>query len=171
MPPHGDGLAGLKRHRICGPRCSRFISQMPAVARATYYAHHLVGSSNPTSPRADLALGAWGLLLVGLVLWLFGVGIAHFLAVIMMGAAGAAAAVWGVPRMGWDFSPLTSVVAGFVIGAAIGALTFRVMQAILLAASLGIAVAGVYYGWHVMPVMPVACSADAFSGMRFPQPR
>ena len=106
----------------------------------------------PPEVLSHLGFVAWGFLFLGLMLWLFGVALARLSIAGLLGAVGAAVGTLVVPRMGLDISVLTGGILGFIVGALVGVLAFRFIQAFTLALCLGLAVAGTYYRWHVAPL-------------------
>lgn len=98
-----------------------------------------------------LGLTAWGTLALGIILWALGLLIARGAVAAILGSLGALAGGWLVNVTGAALSPLTGALIGFVLGSVAGAVGFRFVQGVVLAACLGTAVAGVYYVWHVAP--------------------
>ena len=84
----------------------------------------------------------------GIVVWAAGVKIARFSVAILLGLAVAALGAWLLPRF-VDITMVTGGILGFVIGALTGAMAFRLLQGLILALCLGLAVGGIYYRWHI----------------------
>jgi hypothetical protein len=111
--------------------------------------------------QQKLAYGATGLLLLGLALWSCGVTFARVAVAATLGAALMLFALWFPGKIGVAMSPYLAGGVGFAAGAVIGGLGFRLVQAGTLAACLGLAVAGLYYQWHVRHPAPVVYRGDA----------
>jgi hypothetical protein len=99
--------------------------------------------------HAKLAYAAWAVLLLGLALWSCGVTFARGAVAAVLGTALMIFGLWFPGKIGVVMSPYLTGGLGFAIGAIIGGLGFRLVQAATLAACLGLAVAGLYYQWHV----------------------
>jgi hypothetical protein len=101
-------------------------------------------------PEAQSLLGVASLVLIaiGLIVWAAGVKVAPVLVALATGLVGAALAAWLLPAV-VGIAVVTAGLIGFVIGAMLGAFSFRVLQGVTLAACLGLAVAGGYYRMHV----------------------
>lgn len=105
----------------------------------------------PAEAQPMIGAVAGVLLVVSLILWAFGIKIARIGTTLLLGFTCAAGAAWLAPQGPIDIAPITAAIIGFVIGALIGALLFRLVQGATLAACLGIAVAALYFHWHVQP--------------------
>ncbi len=105
-------------------------------------------------PEAQQVLGGISVLVIasGIVVWAAGVKIARFSVAILLGLAVAALGAWLMPRF-VDVTIITGGILGFVIGALTGAMAFRLLQGLILALCLGVAVGGIYYRWHVTTEM------------------
>lgn len=102
-------------------------------------------------PQAQAWAGplGWGVLIGGMVVWLFGIAIARAAVMLAMGGMGA---LWGVAGAASAGLPAwLGAAAGFLMGAAGGWASFRQMQALGLALCLGAGAVGIYYHWHVPP--------------------
>jgi hypothetical protein len=121
---------------------------------------------------APLGYAAWGVLLAGLVLWLFGVAIARIAVAAFLGTLVSGLAVLLATHFQISVTPATAGIVGFVTGAVAGALGFRVLQGFTLALVLGVTVAGLYYHWHAhtppapnitqLPIDSLKISTDNF---------
>lgn len=94
-----------------------------------------------------LEYAAWATLLIALVLWALGVGIARAGVALATGLLGAAIAALLSQYCNHD-TFLAAIGLGFAAGAALGALSFKTIQAFTLALLLASATAGLYYHWH-----------------------
>ena len=112
-------------------------------------------------PEAQHVLGGISVLVMsaGFVVWGAGVKIARFSVAILLGLGAAALGAWLLPRFA-GVTLATGGIVGFVIGALAGAVGFRLLQGLILAACLGLAVGGVYYRWHIAPEAPAAQVGD-----------
>ena len=101
-------------------------------------------------PEAQQVLGGISILVIasGIVVWAAGVKIARFSVAILLGVAVAALGAWLLPKF-TGMTIVTGGILGFVIGAMAGALAFRLLQGLILAVCLGLAVGGIYYRWHI----------------------
>lgn len=117
----------------------------------------------PPEALRFLGYAAWMTVFVGIGLWATGVAVARVAVALLLGAAGATIGALIVVRFGIDLSPATATILGFVVGILSGVLGFKFLQAITLAAALGIAVSGLYYTWHVSPApeTPAATAPQA----------
>ncbi len=104
--------------------------------------------------QMKLAYVAWGALLLGLALWSGGVTFARGAVAVILGCALMVLGLWLPGKFGWAISPYIGGGVGFIIGALVGGWSFKWVQAATLAACLGLAVAGLYYQWHVRHPMP-----------------
>jgi hypothetical protein len=91
-----------------------------------------------------------GLLVIGLFFWGAGIRLARPAVAVLVGLVAAALAVWGLPGP-TGLAPVTAGLIGFVAGLLAGAVTFRFVQAFLLAACLALVVSGVFYRTNILP--------------------
>lgn len=105
----------------------------------------------PFEATRFLGYAAWVTVLIGIGLWATGVAVARVAVALLLGLAGATLAALMVSYFHVDLSPVTATILGFVVGVVSGVLGFKFLQAITLAAALGLAVSGLYYTWHVSP--------------------
>jgi len=98
---------------------------------------------------APIGYAAWGVLLAGLVLWLFGVAIARVAVAAALGTLASGLAILLATRFQLSVTPATAGIIGFAAGAIAGAMGFRVLQGFTLALVLGLATGALYYHWHV----------------------
>lgn len=105
----------------------------------------------PPEALRFLGYAAWMTVLAGIGLWATGVAIARVVVALFLGAMGATIGALLVTHFGIDLSPATATILGFVVGVVCGVLGFKFLQAITLAAALGVSVASLYYVWHVRP--------------------
>lgn len=116
--------------------------------------------------QMKLAYAAWGALVLGLALWSCGVTFARAAVAMVLGAALMLLGLWLPSKLGWNVSPYIGGVIGVASGCLIGGWGFRWVQAATLAACLGLAVAGLYYQWHIHSpyiaslAVPASRSAD-----------
>lgn len=112
------------------------------------------------SPEAQSFYGAAaaGIGVVGLFVWGAGIKLARPAVAILMGVGAAALAIWGLPGP-TGLAPVTAGIVGFVIGVLAGAVSFRGVQAVLLAACLAVLVGGIYYRSTLVPTLPVQGAA------------
>jgi len=111
--------------------------------------------------QLHLAYAAWATLFLGLALWSCGVTFARGAVALILGAGLSLLGLWLPGRLGLGMSPYIGGAIGFIIGSIIGGWGFRWIQAVTLAACLGLAVAGLYYQWHVRH--PATVSSIAMS--------
>ena len=94
---------------------------------------------------APLGYAAWAALAFGLVLWFFGVAIARIGVAAALGTLAAALAVLLASYFQLTVSPAIVGGVGFIAGAIVGAMGFRLMQGFTFAVVLALAVGGTYY--------------------------
>jgi hypothetical protein len=104
----------------------------------------------PPELQSFYGVMAAGLLVIGLFVWGAGIRLARPAVAVLVGLAAAALAVWGLPGP-TGIAPITAGIIGFVAGLLAGAVTFRFVQAFLLAACLALVVSGVYYRTNILP--------------------
>jgi hypothetical protein len=80
----------------------------------------------------------------GLFYWAAGIKIARISAALLMGVTGAGVAAWGLPGP-TGISAITAAIVGFVAGVLAGAVTFRLLQGVVLAMCVAVAAMGVYW--------------------------
>ena len=105
-----------------------------------------------------LAYAAWGSLLLGAALWGCGITFARATVSLILGAAVMLFALWFPGKIGMTGSPYVAGVIGFAVGAIVGGLGFRWVQAVTLAAMPGRGRGGV--------VLPMACAVATPAGNR-----
>ncbi len=112
-------------------------------------------------PEAQQVLGGISVLVIasGIVVWAAGVKIARFSVAMLLGIAIAGLGAWLLPKF-MGITIATGGILGFVIGAMTGAMAFRLLQGLILATCLGLAVGGIYYRWHIAPELAVPPSAQ-----------
>jgi hypothetical protein len=113
-------------------------------------------------PEAQQVLGGISVLVIasGVVVWAAGVKIARFSVAMLLGVAIAVLGAWLLPKF-MGITIATGGILGFVIGAMAGALGFRVLQGLILAVCLGLAVGGIYYRWHIAPELAAPPTGQA----------
>ena len=104
-------------------------------------------------PEAQTYIGiiAIAALLLGLILWAAGVKVARAAVAILTGALAAALAAWWLPRFLDPAAAEFRRSSALPPGSLLGAIAFRVVQGVTLAACVALAVAGGYYRWEVLP--------------------
>jgi len=105
-------------------------------------------------PEAQSVLGGAALLVgvVGVIVWASGVRVARLCVAVLVGLVLAGLGAWMLPGM-LGVAMATGALVGFAVGALVGAIGFRLLQGVTLAACVGLAVAGGYYRWHVEKVV------------------
>ncbi|HUO10924.1 MAG TPA: hypothetical protein VM008_21660 [Phycisphaerae bacterium] len=116
-------------------------------------------------PEAQQVLGGISVLVIasGIVVWAAGVKIARFTVAVMLGLGAAALGAWLMPMVA-GVTVVTGGLVGFVIGALAGAIGFRLLQGLILATCLGLAIGGIYYRWHIAPEVSGAGGSGASAG-------
>ena len=109
---------------------------------------------------APLGYAAWAALAFGLVLWFFGVAIARIGVAAALGTLAAALAVLLASYFQLTVSPAIVGGVGFIAGAIVGAMGFRLMQGFSFAVVLALAVGGTYYHWHARTPVPTDIAAE-----------
>ncbi len=103
------------------------------------------------------ALLAGILALLGLILWTAGVKVAKPLAAVFAGSVLAALGATLLPKF-FAIDPLAAAIIGLATGLLLGALAFRLVQGLVLAACLGVVASGVFYqsqvAGHPLPQAP-----------------
>jgi hypothetical protein len=117
------------------------------------------------SPEAQSFYGAAaaGIGVVGLFVWGAGIKLARPAVAVLVGVGAAALAIWGLPGP-TGLAPVTAGIIGFVVGVLAGAVSFRGVQAILLAACLAVLVGGIYYRSTLAPTLPALAKAHREGG-------
>ena len=85
--------------------------------------------------------------LVGLLLWGAGIKVARPLMSLFIGIACAGIASGLLPAV-MGLEPISSGLIGLAVGVLVGAVAFRLIQGLALAACLGIAACGIFYQFH-----------------------
>jgi hypothetical protein len=104
----------------------------------------------PPEMQTFYGAAAGGILVVGLFVWGAGIRLARPAVAGLMGVGAAGLALWTLPGA-TGLAPVSAGVIGFVAGVLAGAVSFRFVQAFVLAACLALVVSGLYYRANILP--------------------